>query len=576
MDGYRSARRQRGAIGVMSAVTLGLLLVFLALVADAGRLFLEQRRLQRVADLAALESSSYSAMCGDGSHAQALEHAQAGAARNGFGGVLGSAGGQVELGTVARSADGTRRVFSADPDQPQAVRVQVAKTVPASLVLGGLFGEQVSLTAEAVAQRSPLASISLGSGLLALDSNQSVVLNALLGALLGTHLNLDALGYQALAGAMINLLEIGENMPLAGVDVAAGTVEELLDADLSVAQLLSATLAALDGRDTLRVDVRSRLTPLLNAGIGATRLQLGDILQVQSPAALNSQALRTDLNALDLITAVAFLANRERAVDVSLDATGLLGLLGLGSLGLSLYVVEAPQIGIGLPGRDASGNWRTQVRTAQLRLSVKATLSVPPVVPVATVDLGLALDVAPGWAALESIDCGSLLTGERDVHVLTQPGIASLSLGTFQGIDSANPTIKPIGVNVLGNVAQVSVSAQSQVADGVQRRVSFLGVSNTDLPTVAVREGSSVGASLGNALSSLASSLDIDIKVLGLGLCILPVCDVLNGLVGIIGSLVSTLGSLILDPLLQLLGLQLGYVDIRLLDVQADTPRLML
>ena len=40
--------RQRGAIGLIGAVTLGIALLFLLLVVDSGRLYLEKRKLQRV------------------------------------------------------------------------------------------------------------------------------------------------------------------------------------------------------------------------------------------------------------------------------------------------------------------------------------------------------------------------------------------------------------------------------------------------------------------------------------------------------------------------------------------------
>ena len=47
----RYPARQRGAIGLMAALTLGLALLFMLLVVDSGRLYLEQRKLQRIADM---------------------------------------------------------------------------------------------------------------------------------------------------------------------------------------------------------------------------------------------------------------------------------------------------------------------------------------------------------------------------------------------------------------------------------------------------------------------------------------------------------------------------------------------
>lgn len=59
LDGYTAMpARQRGAIGMMAALTLGLALLCTLIVVDSGRLYLEKRSLQRVADIAALDRKS--------------------------------------------------------------------------------------------------------------------------------------------------------------------------------------------------------------------------------------------------------------------------------------------------------------------------------------------------------------------------------------------------------------------------------------------------------------------------------------------------------------------------------------
>ena len=59
MQRLRTGRdRQRGAFSMLSAATLVMAILFLALVIDSGRLYLEQRNLQKLADTAALESIS--------------------------------------------------------------------------------------------------------------------------------------------------------------------------------------------------------------------------------------------------------------------------------------------------------------------------------------------------------------------------------------------------------------------------------------------------------------------------------------------------------------------------------------
>ena len=48
-SGRSSRTRQRGAIGLVAAITLGLAALMMLVVVDSGRLYLEQRKLQRVA-----------------------------------------------------------------------------------------------------------------------------------------------------------------------------------------------------------------------------------------------------------------------------------------------------------------------------------------------------------------------------------------------------------------------------------------------------------------------------------------------------------------------------------------------
>ncbi|MCO6056575.1 pilus assembly protein TadG-related protein [Pseudomonas sp. MOB-449] len=569
----RSLHRQRGAIGLMATATLLLALMTLALIVDAGRLYFEKRKLQRVADMAALESAAGSGFCGSqaASLAQtnALALAQASATRNGYGGNLGSGSNRVSIGYVDLDGAGQRRLFQASTSRIEAVQVHATQDVPASLVLGGLWGRRLTLQADAVARRSALAGFSLGSGLASLDSQQSSVLNSLLGNLLGTTLSLDAVSYEGLANARLNLLELNQNLPAAArLDLSAGNVQQLLDTRLSLDQVLDATVAAANARETLAVGVRNGLDSLTNVSLGATQVKLADILNVVTPANGGQQALRTDLSVLDLVSALAFLANKAHAVDVGLGLN-----LGLADLGLKVYVIEPPKIAIGLPGRDANGNWRTQVSTAQVRLEAGGKVDVLLV----EVDLALSLSVAPGWAALERIDCGSILPGTRQVSVLTQPGIAQLGLGRYDQIDGASPVVSPVGVTL--NLPPlpsnlVAISAATSIAPSQQTSLIFTVSPSQPLPQQQ-RAVSSVGGSLDQGLSDLAGSLNISL----LNSCFL-LCAVLNPTLNTLGPVLSpliiTLGNTVLEPVLKLLGIELGYADVRLVELDTSAPRLML
>ncbi|MDE3737417.1 TadG family pilus assembly protein [Pseudomonas resinovorans] len=579
-----SLRYQRGAIGLMAVASLLAFLMMLALSVDAGRLYYEKRKLQRVADMAAMESASGSGFCGpqDSTEAPetALSLAQASAIRHGYAGNLGSGSNRVRVGYVQLDGAGEHRQFVDSSSRIEAVQVHATQNVPASLLLGGLWGNTVTLQADAVAQRPALAGFSLGSGLASLDSQQSAVLNALLGDMLGTNLGLDAVSYQGLADARLNLLELNQNLQGAALDLSAGNVQELLDTQLSLDQVLDATVAAANARETLAVGVRNGLSNLTDVGLGATQVKLADILNVVTPANGGKQALQTDLSVLDMVTALAFLANKANAVDVGLGVN-----LGLANLGLKVYVIEPPKIAIGLPGRDENGNWRTQVSTAQVRLEVGGQVDVLSLV---TVDLGLHLDVAQGWAALQSISCGPILPGTRQVSVLTQPGIASLGLGRYSNIAS-NTQADPVRVTALPGITgiAVEVSGSASISNGQPTETNFT-VSPSELLPQQKRVATQAGEALADGLSELANSLDVDVEVtedcglLGLGCLIGGLTKgVIESTLGptiesTVGSLIPLIGQAVLDPVLKLLGIELGYADVRLVELDTAAPRLML
>lgn len=564
-----SLRRQRGAIGLMATATLLLALMTLALTVDAGRLYFEKRKLQRVADMAAMESASRSGFCGTTEIDDVVTLADASATRHGYGTSLASGGNRVELGYVALDAAGERRVFTSASTRAEAVRVQATENVPASLVLGGFWGERLTLQAEAVAQRPALAAFSLGSGLASLDTQQSTVLNALLGKLLGTTLDLDAVSYQGLANARLNLLELNQNLPPAAqLDLSAGDVQRLLDTQLTLDQVLDATVEAANARETLAVDVRNGLNSLTSVTLGATQVKLADILDVVTPVNGGQQALRTDLSVLDLVTALAFLANKANAVDVDLGVN-----LGLANLALKLYVIEPAKIAVGLPGQDDNGQWRTQARTAQVRLEVGGKVNVV----AAEVDLALSLSVADGWAALQSIDCGSILPGSRQVSIVAKPAIADLRLGRYSQIDAANPVVNPVGatlnIPLLPN-ALLSISAAADIAPGQQTPLIFPVTSNQPLPQQQ-RVASPAAGSLSQGLSQLGSSMEITV-LNGCGLLCYLLNSTLSALTPTLAPLISSLGQVVLEPILKLLGIELGYVDVRLIDLDTAAPQLLL
>jgi uncharacterized membrane protein len=568
--------RQRGAIGVMAAITLLMALVCLALVIDTGRLYYEQRKLQRVADMAALEAATQGGMCGVADvDLKAL--ALSSAAKNGF--VLGSGDslsailGTVELDDRYGGKD-SGRTFKDGGDMADSVHVQVKHLVPSSLVLNvaAVFKDvptQTELTANAVARRTAMAGISAGTELANLDSSQSILLNNLLNALLGSKLSLNALGYKGLANANVSLLELSDNLRAAGVNIEAGSVDSLLGAQASLAQLLGATVNAIDPSQVLDLDTSLLRSQLITGGIKQASVTLGSILSVVAPDSVRDQALQGQVNALDLITALAMLANKQHAVTLGADIN-LGGLLGAT---VKLWIVEPPQIAFGYPGTDGNGKWRTQVHTAALRTSVEAAAGLPGILDV---NLGLAVNVAQGTAALNTIECGGVGQPVK-VSVNALPGIAQLQLGTYA--DPQNNTVSPISVKVLSGLVKLDVSATGVVGGASASTLNYTVTKPSDLPSGIQSVDSSLGSSLDNALATLASSIKVQPTILGLdplGLIGASLGGLISSLLTLLKPAIAALGHVVLDPLLRLLGVSLGIIDVRLIDLQTGGAELLI
>ncbi|MFV3307432.1 pilus assembly protein TadG-related protein [Pseudomonas sp. NY15181] len=568
--------RQRGAIGIMAAGTLLLALICLALVIDTGRLYYEQRKLQRVADMSALEAASQSGMCAaPASGSSPQDYALASAAKNGFVPV---ANGDLVATLGSISFDDTygeesRRIFTPGGDDQDSVKVSVGRTVPSSLILNvaSLFSgakAQTRLSAEAVARRTAMAGISAGTTLASLDDQQAGLLNNLLNALLGSHLSLNAVGYRGLANANVSLLGLSDQMRALGVNVQAGSVDSLLGAQASLAQLLGATLNAIDPTQVTDLNTALLGQQLLGAGVKTATVTLGSVLSVVAPDSVRDQALQGSVNALDLISALAFVANRQHAVTLN---TGV-NLGGLTSAQVQLWIVEPPQIAFGYPGKDSNGQWRTQVRTAAIRTNVTGSVTLPGVL---SIDLGLALDVAQGTAALESIACGGL-GRPVDVTVHAQPGIAQLHLGTFR--DGQSATVDPISVKIVGGLVGADVSAATVVGGVTGTSLDYRVSSPADLPSEPQTAASDISQSLDNAIGTLSSSINVTptgilglLSVLGLN----P-SSLVSTILGALRPALTALADVVLDPLLQLLGISLGTIDVRLIDLQTSGTELLI
>ncbi|PTT91553.1 hypothetical protein DBR45_55025 [Pseudomonas sp. HMWF031] len=400
---FRGPARQRGAIGLMAAGTLALALLFALLVIDSGRLYLEKRNLQRVADMAALEAATRGGDCSSGS--TATTYATASAQRNGF--VIPSDGRAlaVACGALTRDANNLR-VFGVDPSKSEAIQVVASHVVQQSLAggIGALFGgapagSTITLTAKAVAALPPpLASLTIRSTVLSFDTSKATITSLLFGGLLGGNVNISAAGWNGLVNTNISLLGYLDRLKI-DLGLSAAGYDQVLGNTINVSQLIQTAVNVLDPGGTLGASATIVSLQALKVAAGSTTVVLGNLVHVESGSDIS--ALAANLKVFDLIEGVVQLANKANGLVASLP----INLAGLAQITARVQVMEPPQLSaIGNP-KDAAlaplGPNRIYVRTAQVKTLLSINL---PVLDAITPLVNAVLDlVAPLTNTLEAL-----------------------------------------------------------------------------------------------------------------------------------------------------------------------------
>jgi uncharacterized membrane protein len=434
----------------MAALTLGMALVFLLVVVDSGRLYLEKRDLQRVADMAALEASTRSGDCAAGN--TATVYATASANRNGF--TLPDPNRNLLVACGALTLDANNlRVFGADPSQSEAIRVIASHWVPQSFAggLGALFGgapraATINLTASAVAALPPpLASLTLRSTTLSVDTSKSATLNALFGGLLGGNLNINVAGWNGLVNTDISLLGYLDRLKV-DLNLSAAGYDQVLGNTIAVSQLIQTAVNVLDPGGTLGATATIASLQALKVAAGATTVVLGNVLHVETGSTVT--ALGTNLKVFDLIEAIVQLANKKNG----LVATVPINLAGLAQITARIQILEPPQLSaIGNPKNAALaplGPNRIFVKTAQVRTLL-------------SIDLPILSAIQPLLEAAADL-AGPLTNTLNALLHLNLVGVIN-SLTCALGAACETPSIVPLSSTVSLDVALDVASASSYV-----------------------------------------------------------------------------------------------------------------
>lgn len=539
----RNASSQRGATSVVVALFLVVAVAALGAI-DVGNVFFARRSLQRIADLAAMAGVQTIG----GGCSQVAETATANAAANGF---SANASGQtltVVCGRWDTKSNSAPSYFaSTNAGTPlNAVQVTATRQVPFFFL-----GPARAISAMATAQATNLGAFTVGTALALL---QGGVVNGVLNALLGTNLSLSLVSYESLANARIS---VGDLMAALGV----GTVNELLSAQVSIGELEQLMLTALSRTTIVDPNLQTDLATLqviANSGVSSpVQIPLGNTSGTPGLLSLGvsdtQSAIDATISPLDALVVAAEIAQNGHALQVA----GALNLVGLVTARLSLQVVAPPVLAIGEAGIDpATGTWRTQASTAQIRLYLDLGLNVP---LVASVDVPLSLEAAQGQAWLESTNCTSS-AGTSSSVIGGQTGIANLCIAnqaaTPQAVSqpfscpaaAANIVTGPLGIPLV--TARVSVPL---VGSPIDPPLTFVGTTGGYQSF-----GTEVGQALANALSA---NLTID----GISL---------SALTSLLAPVLASI-DVVVNPLLQLLGVQVGVTTIHDLSLTCGVSKLV-
>ncbi|QQZ42783.1 hypothetical protein IF690_04350 [Pseudomonas sp. SK3(2021)] len=620
---FSGPARQRGAIGLIGALALSTAVLCTLVVVDSASLYLEQRKLQRVADNAALEAVARGGNCLAGGSAAVF--ARESAARNGF--VVGENRPlTATCGSLQTGADNLR-TFSPNASQASAIRVVVSDaSVRTSIAVGiaNLFSDNplsatttLSATAVAAQPKPPLAQLTIRSTLLDLN-----LLNQTLSGLAGSAVNVSLLGWQGLVDADINLLSYLKQLAI-DLDVSAGNYSELLDVDTDITQLLQTAISVAQ-RNGATLEVLTALGSIKAAAINTVPVKLGDLLKLQTGTA--DSGLDANVQLLSLVEAFLQLASSQSAAAVELPVS----VLGLAGVTTRVKIVSPPEFAIGDPelaAADPLGPNRIYVRTAQVRALLTVDLSLinnvlqavnallSPVVGTLNTVLSLDLNCVLGGSCVKTdllilpdganLDI-SLEVAAGDSHVTGYTCVSDSD--NSLSVDTTTSAVKlKVGrvdaSNWLSSTAQVSVSPLPLVDIGAKTCQGLLGPCGARTPfagggselmidtsiaathepnftfvnppkmkqELADDDWHSVTAS--NVVGSLRASLTgISLiqhpPTIGnlLGVVLNTLLSALNGVVGLLATAIGALLGPLLDPLLNnvlaVLGVDLGRVEV--------------
>jgi uncharacterized membrane protein len=380
------------------------------------------------------------------------------------------------------------------------------------------------------------------------------VLRALLGNT-GTNASFaaDAISYKGLAAQEIDLETLRGRL-VANGDASAGTVDELLDAALTLDALYSAAADAvlLEGGASSAAADLDELASLAAASTTTGTFRFGDLFDIE--AGQPGSTGTAEVNVLDLVTSAAQVANGDNLFTI--DLAGALP-AELAKATVTGTIIEPPVMAAGPVG--------TRVTTGQVRfqLDLELTDQVPVALLLSSkVKLPVVVEAGNATAQITNIFNPDMADeAQQQVDVSTQTSGAYAGIGQLSALSDLRnalpPSLPQVDMLLSDLASTVSSPKQVTVAE-CQGELAFVHPFDPSNP--------------GYTQSVGCDPLELPVPLSS------PVTDILGSVLGTVLGDVNTAIDNALGPVNQLVdqltagfGITVGGADVTIHDVEATT-----
>jgi uncharacterized membrane protein len=535
----------RGNFAIMAAGLMTLGIGCAAFGVDLASIFADRRRAQGTADLAAIVAAS--------NLANATGAATATVVNNN---LPASALLSVDLGSY--TADSTvapqSRFATPATGAPNAARVSLQTQTPLYFLRYFTGTSQMTINTTATASSTALASFAIGSRLVSLNGG---LLNAMLGAMLGTNLSLSAMDYQSLLSAKIDALDFVSALATRA-DLTGATYGSVLNSDLKVSDIIAAALTTqqvTNGTSTATTALSTISRALSSLTTKITPSSLIDLGPYDKLAIGDKPKVGVGMSVYDLLSAVAQVANGTHQIAAAVN----LGLPGIANVSVTATIGEQP----------VGSRWLTvgtegvSVHTAQTRFLISMQLLGTG--SVSAVNLPVYIEVASGTATLNALACGYPDISTSTATLGVTPGIVDAWIGNVSMAQMTNFASKPNPpAATLVNLGAVTVTGKAHAGMGnaspTPVKFNYTQIESMTPQTVTTT----------NFTSSLTSSL---LGQLALTVNVGPLGVPLPGLPSLVTNLIASDTGVIdqvLASVLATLGIGIGQADVWVTGIRCD------